>query len=302
VSARSHLARSLRVAAWVGVVAVGLGALGAKKVHAKSTRAAMALAGPLEHVGIEAGGGTTLSINGQRLGVAAARVDLPVRAVLDRVQKGCETHADGLADDLGEIEESMTREPSPRGFPGIGMLRDEREGRGVVACFAPGETTDELGLVRRARRFAESHDLGDLGGMRYVAAHVDEDGKTKVVATWSDGHLDLDALFPANGADAPGADPQIAPRPDRASRVLSATVAPAPYGVFVYGVPGDAASAEGAYARVLAARGFERVALDADGGIYRRGFTDVLVSTDEGPEGTTIAVVESTHAQAQEQP
>jgi hypothetical protein len=302
-SAASLLSKTSRVASYLGVVCLSVSALGAKVVHAKTTSAAMALGEPLGNVDLAANGATSLDVNGQRLQLATARVDGSVHEVLDRLERGCRTHADGLADDLGHIEGLMTEPTSERGVPGVGLLRDEREGRGVVVCFAPGQEVGPSGLLGRVRTFLESHDLRDIGGVRYVTVRADDHGKSRVTAIWSDDALSLDAMFPTEG-DAIGSDPAAAPRPDGTRRLLSARVEPSRYGVFVYETDAgtDAAAALARYdAAITKHRGFEPV-LGADPSehrrVYRRGLVDVLVTASESPRGTTLSVVESHYAES----
>ena len=54
--------------------------------------------------------------------------------------------------------------------------------------------------------------MSALGGMRYVTAHAEKDGYTRITATWTDERLSLDEMFPKEG-DAKGDDPSAAPRP-----------------------------------------------------------------------------------------
>ena len=299
---RSLVAKSLRLATYLGVVVVGLSLVGVRAVHAKTKKAAFALGEPLGNLDVASGGGNTLTINGQRLHLSAAHVDASVTAVLDRIQKGCETHADGLADDLGALDRSFASStPSTRGFPGIAMLRDEREGRGVVACFATGEDTTRAGVAQRLARFSKTSDLADIGGIRYVAVHADPEGGSKVVSTWSDDRLAIDALFPDDG-DAAGDDPIAAPRPASARRLLSARVEPAPYGAFVYASTESPEGAIKSYETALVARGFRPMpSTNPLARAYQGNLVDVLVTATGGTEGTSLSVIESHYARAQAQ-
>jgi hypothetical protein len=203
--------KTVRLTAYLTVVGVVLGGVGVRVAVAKSGKAALAIGEQLDEVAVTTGG-TTLSVNGMPLHLASALLNAPLSAVLDRAQRACETHADGLADDLSDMEASFARAPSERGFPGLAILRDVREDRGVVVCFAPGVQTSSSDAMKRFMRFAETRDINDVGELRYVAAHTDEAGKTRVTATWSAGPMPLETLFPDEG-DAPGEDPMTAPRP-----------------------------------------------------------------------------------------
>lgn len=297
---RSVVVKSLRLATYLGVVVAGLSCVGVRAVHAKTKRAAFALGEPLGNLDVASGGGNTLTINGQRVHLSAAHADASVTAVLDRLQKGCETHADGLADDLSTIDSGFaTATPSTRGFPGIAILRDEREGRGVVACFATGENTSKAGVIRRLARFSETSDLADIGGLRYVAVHADAGGGSRVVSTWSDDRLPIAALFPDEG-DAAGDDPSAAPRPANARRLLSARVEPAPYGAFVYASADSPEGAVKSYEAALVRRGFRPVpSTDPLARAYQGALVDILVTATGGNEGTSLSIIESHYARAQ---
>ena len=299
---RSIAVKSLRLATYLGVVTVGLSVVGVRAVHAKTKNAAFALGEPLGNLEVASGGGNTLTINGQRLHLSASHVDASVTAVLDRLQKGCETHADGLADDLGAIDKGFaTTTPSTRGFPGIAMLRDERDGRGVVACFATNENTSTTGVARRLAHFSETRDLADIGGLRYVAVHADGEGGSKVVSTWSDDPLAIEALF-ADDGDAAGDDPGAAPRPANARRLLSARVEPAPYGAFIYASTESPEGAIKSYETALVVRGFRPVpSTNPLARAYQSDLVDVLVTATGGSEGTSLSVIESQYARAQAQ-
>jgi hypothetical protein len=295
---RRLLGKFLRLSAYLAVVGLAFGALGVKAVHAKGARAALALGEPLSALDVPPGSGSQLLVNGQRLHLASARLDATVPAVLDRLDGACRSHADGLADDLANLDGLMATKTT-RGLPGIGVLRDEREGRGVVMCFAPGENVDDAALVHRLRLVLEHHDLSELGGLRYVAVHADRDGKSRVTATWSDERLSLDDLFAGEGGDARGEDPALAPRPDGARRVLTARVEPARYGAFVYTTREPAADALLRYDATLRSRQFEPVGSTAKGRAYRRGLVDVLVTTTEGMSGTShLSIMESHYSVA----
>lgn len=294
-----NLMKPLRLGTYLGVVTVGVSLVGARVVHAKTATAALAIGEPLGRIELSDDASNTLSFNGQRLHVTASHVDADVRAVLDRTQKACESHADGLADDLGNIDQRFaTAPPSTRGFPGIAILRDEREGRGVVVCFATGKSTTMTDVAHRLARFSRTEVLSDLGDLRYVAVHAEGSG-ARIVATWSDERLALGEMFPKEG-DAPGGDPHHAPRPSNAQRLMTVRVEPAPYGAFMYATSAAASVALADYDTALRESGFTAVPpTDPGSRAYQRGLVDVLVTTQPTSDGRTmLSVVESSYASA----
>jgi hypothetical protein len=291
--ARALVARLLRVTTYVSFLTLGAGLVAARTAHAKVEDGAFALGEQLLQLPAAGEGVHELAINGQRVLVATAQTTQPLAAVLDRFERECDEHADGLLDDLRELPAALERAPRAVGSPGLGVLRDTRGGRGVVACFATGRPTDHAELAARLDRFAKTLDLATLGDLRYVAARTLEGGATQVVATWTTGPVLLSAMFPEHG-DAAGDDPRAAPRPV-GTRVLSAHDRAAPYGVFLYASRGTPAEALAGYrAALVAARFVELPAVAArapEALAFERPGLDVLVSAEAQPDGGAILSV-----------
>jgi DNA primase len=77
-----------------------------------------------------------------------------------------------------------------------------------LVCIAqPKDGGGIPGLIRRVTEFSLTGDAARLGDMRYVAARKQDNGKTQVIAIWSEGKFDIAAMFPDEG-DAPGTDVQ----------------------------------------------------------------------------------------------
>lgn len=297
LTAKDLASRALRVSSYVLAITLGLGALSARKAHADAKNAASLVGEQLLRLAeTEEGAPHELSINGQTVRVTSAHTSMPLAEVLARFEKSCDEHADGMVKDLADLERSFGRAPTAEGHPGIGMLRDDRDGRGVVACFAAGASVGTAELGARLERFTRSYDLADLGDLRYVAARTLESGTTEVVASWTEGRFRLGEMFPATG-DAAGEDPYAAPRPEMSRRVLSARDARAPYGVFVYEVAGDPAAALGAFGALARKSGFvmndavsER---DASVIAFERPGVDVVVTSEAHERGlSTLSIVE----------
>jgi hypothetical protein len=256
----------------------------AKKAHAKATESALAIGERLLDVPSD-GDGRDVMINGQPFHVTATQSAEPLGVVLDQLERACDEHADDMLANLNEIGKKGT------GFPGIGVLKDRRGDRGVVACFAIGRESDPFELARRLDRFSRSKDLADIGGLRFVAARSLENGATQLVATSTNGPVRLDTMFPESG-EAAGEDPKFAPRP-QGTRILSAHDRAAPYGVFVYRT-----SAADAYDRQLVEEGFARheALRDHDRGYSKPG-VDVLTTTTPEDDGTVLlSIVEMPEA------
>jgi hypothetical protein len=213
-----------------------------------------------------------LSVNGQRLSFAAGTTRDEVTRLLDEYARRCAEHGA-----LGER----------------GTLRQGDERHGFVACFDAGKKVAPEEAVLRVKRFLDSGDLSDVGRLRYVYA---ERGRnlTRFITFWTDGSLDIHALFPRTG-DAPGRDVPGIERPEGARRLLTTWEAGEPRGMVVYaggslGVDELAAR----YRHALPTGGFVVLADMAtkDGHAFelRRGGTRVSLSLTKG--GLTVLVDE----------
>lgn len=289
---RERVARILRVVTFALVVAVVVSGIAVKRARAKAADGALLFGEHLLSASAE-GVGSELVVNGQRLYVSNAQTNLPLRAVLDRFEAQCEEHADGMSADLAHLDEALSTAPAAEGFPGIGVLRDDRNGRGVVACFAAGAPTDHASLASRLSRFAETHDLADVGELRYVAARTLDSGVTQVAATWTTGALRLDEMFPEHG-DARGEDPSFAPRPASSTRVLSARDGRVPYGVFLYEMPASTENALLTYEAAAREHGFSSIteAADRETHVLTRSTVDVVVTAARHDGRTFLSIVE----------
>lgn len=211
--ARARAAGLARLAAYVAVVGGVLGAVGVRAAKAEAGKAGLALGRqllPLVELETER---STIRINGQSLYVSSAVVDGTPASTLDRVEHDCARGSYAPPFDVFRREDPTGNE-------------------GVVFCFvhAPERTATAALADFRATR-----DLGAFGTLRYAFVKRAEEGRVRVVSTWTDGSFRIDARLP-NG-DAAGSDPEAAPRPPRATRLLSATLGEAPYGMYAFGSP-----------------------------------------------------------------
>ncbi|HEX9294450.1 MAG TPA: hypothetical protein VF881_01405 [Polyangiaceae bacterium] len=115
----------------------------------------------------------------------------------------------------------------------LGFVRDEANGRGMVACFVSDKPAGLDSLKERLERFFSTWQLGEFGKFRYAFAEKTKAGDTHVVTVWADTGLDIRAMFPAEG-DAAGADSRVLPRPQQSRRMLSAAAEEMPYGLRLY--------------------------------------------------------------------
>lgn len=166
-----------------------------------------------------------LLLNGQEVHFSTGVSSLGVDALLDRFEARCEQLDAGL---MEELQDSLARRPDPAREASAAqadgpVLRDENGGQGYVACVELGrERVPLASLLERVQRFEQSHDLHDLGDLRYLYAEPMADGeRTHFVTVWTEGSLRFDAVFPEEG-DAQGSDLRHVPRPPGSRRTLSA--------------------------------------------------------------------------------
>lgn len=242
LAARSRAA--MRLTAYLSVVGLGLAAIGVRAAKAEAGRAGLALGRsllPLVELEAER---STIRLNGQTLYVSSANVEGAPSGVLDRLERECQASADGSANAGGWSEVATGRNAEGRSsgdnpsagtnanarwsLPRLDVIRREEHGEGVVVCFARRQGT----LGDALTRYHETHDLGALGALRYAYAAPAEDGRTRVVATWTDGSFRIDAHLP-NG-DSEGSDPEVAPRPPHSTRLMSAAAAEMNAGMYAF--------------------------------------------------------------------
>ena len=238
---RARGAAVARLALYVAVVGLGLTGWGVHVAKADAEKAGLALGRqllPLLELETER---SAIRVNGQALNVSSAIVDGTPKSVLDRAQEGCDKGSFAAPLDV--------------------FRKDRSDEEGVVFCFVrpPGR-----GLARALADFRATHDLGVFGALRYAYAKKTEDGRVRVLATWTEGSFRLDDTLP-NG-DASGSDPVAAPRPPRATRLLSATLGEgargdnAPYGIYAFAAEGSPTEVMRFYDDRLAQSGWVRFA------------------------------------------
>jgi hypothetical protein len=294
----SYAKRVARVAAYGLFVTVVLGLFAARSVYAALTDSALEMGGELMKLGDVVGPRSRVRVNGEAVNVASAMTDSTVTEVMDRFEAECREHAGGLAEELANLPDTVRANAPPalEGGAGIGVLRNEERGRGVVACLARDGHGGTADLARAFGDFMASGDLSKLGKLRYVVAERARGAtRTHVVTAWTDEPLHVAAMFPREG-DAPGSDADHAPRPDGARRLLAASVDGAPFSVRVYDAPGAETAVLALYDREMPARGWEPIAGVAREAPHARAYVrdgvDLMVTTDTDGDRTIVSVVE----------
>lgn len=289
--------RKLRLAAYWSFAFGLVAALAARSVYADAREVGLAVGRQLASLEDITDGAYTIRVNGATLHRATARTPQSVSEVLDRFEAYCAASPSAIGRAVRDLPAALAEEVDvPRGAGRLGILRDEVDDRGMVACFV--EDADDpdrsAAVVDRVKRFFDTGDFAELGRIRYVFAEA-RDGGSRVVTLWSDSSLLIGEMFPAEG-DAPGTDPALVSRPEGSRRTFSAAVEGYPAGVRIF----DTAASPDAVARAadeeLVAKGFVRAATDpsqAEAAYIRADGAQVFLSyTSEGGR-TMVTILES---------
>lgn len=142
--------------------------------------------------------------------------------------------------------------------PAAVLARAQRE---LSGAFALRSAAGEGAGAVLALDVLDAHTFG----LRYVFARASASGGSHVIVAWTEGRLELGALFPASG-DAAGSDLDGLPRPRAALRLLSAGVPNRGYALAAYRVAGEPEVALERYATELRSGGARVVRLAAQRG------------------------------------
>jgi len=232
-------------------------------------------------------------VNGQQLWIASKSTPLAVSEALDRFDTHCISGARALSTSLEALEDAPAASALPAPSAGQRTLirRDEVPGRGgQLVCLAPSEPlTGFVDLGERLGTLFATGELGALGELRYVQARPRPEGGSHVVSVWSAGAFNLFDALPRD-TDVPGDDPEQAPRPPEATRILSASIPGRSYAIRSYLSQQTAAELSAFYALEMPKQGWalvdadqlvpETAALSTQARAYTRGDALTLVVVD----------------------
>jgi hypothetical protein len=241
-----------------------------------------------------------IAVNGQSLWVASKTTPLSVSEVLDRFDAHCVSGARALGAELGQLEAAATASTTPeraseaRGQRAL-IRRAELPGRGgQLVCLAPNEPLSGfVDLGERLGTLFTTGQLGALGELRYVQARPRAEGGSHVVSVWSAGAFNLFDALPRD-TDVPGDDPERAPRPPDATRILSASIPGRSYAIRSYVSRRPALELVAFYASEMPKQGWtlleaerwapETAALSPLARVYALGDAITFVVVDEADE------------------
>ena len=218
-----RLVRTLRVVAFGAVVLAIAGGFQLRQAHSQMGEQLLD-AGQLlmGYANAERqDGARTVLVNGESMHFSTGVTHDSPHTLLEQFTAMCDAH------DGGSVER-FTALPAHFGQPHGAALdpvyRYETDAGGVIACLDLGE--QELSLAElhaRVRAFEHSHDMHDIGDVRYAYAQAGgEDGLTHFVTAWTEGSFRIDHMVAQRGHDAGGTDLENVPRPPGAYRTMSA--------------------------------------------------------------------------------
>lgn len=232
-----------------------------------------------------------LFVNGIELRFLTIGTTLPIRDALDRFEGLCKlppraefpsaTRLRLAVESLGQSDEDLTDR--------AGIVRQESDREGVLACLDVGATSGEA-FLGRLLEFGRTKRLSALGQLRYAMARRTGETTTLVVL-WTEGDTLLGDAFPRAG-DAPGRDIANVPRPAQSRRILSAFEEKLPYGIVAYRVDGLEMQSVAADIVQRLARA-EWTATEARPGLIRavQGRRRLIVRISERRKGVVVVTI-----------
>jgi len=287
-----------RVGAYLGAVSLVGAGLAARSAHGSVSEQALATGRQLAKLGEFTKDTERLLLNGQPLNLSSATTDLSMSQVLDRFEALCKEEG-AVHRDLREVkglldDPTLAKEAQRLNY---GVLREESKGDGVIACAVTNPANGKRRFWDGMAAFANTWDLAEVGHLRYAYVRKLESGRTHVLAAWTDGSFKVDAMVPpADGADAPGADSPIVPRPPSSVRYLSASAEGRPHGIRVYESKAPATEVLAGYEKEMEAKGFERVFIGEDAPearYFSKGGVDVVIVADQNGDRTLVSSFET---------
>lgn len=217
---RELLPRVARLAVYVAVVTLALGALWARSTRARVDGALLSFGEPLSRSprgGVARRGARRFVIGGEHVRVATGVSQHSRDAVLDAFAHHCLHGGGALPGDLAHLGEAPPQTPdSASAIDGVLGARDRVHG--YVACLAGFSGLAPDALASRLQSYSRSGDVSELGDFRYLYART-EGRVTSWAAIWTDGPFRPARL--ASPDDEGGHDLPNIPPPAGARRTLS---------------------------------------------------------------------------------
>ncbi|WP_394851271.1 hypothetical protein [Pendulispora rubella] len=293
---------TIRVAAYVTVLAAAAGVFGAHKAHAGISESTLQLGRDMLPLSEYIKEPTALTLNGEHMTLATGTSKKGVHEVLDSYESFCRTSKDSLGKEWSDLSkqgpEPLNVKSRLGGSFDMGVYRAEKTDEGSVLCFMRGQNSSKT-MMESLQTFEQTKDLGALGKMRYVYVKDAGGGRVRVFTAWTDDRFRIDSFAPEGTADAAGTDPAGIPRPPQSQRLLSAQIAGSPFGAHVYRSAASEDQVRAFYDAEMSKAGWtplgwgENNDIDqAKHRIYMKGGIQIVLANGRDEDGTLVSLGE----------
>jgi hypothetical protein len=207
---------------------------------------------------------TKVSLNGETIFVGSSLTDESLPTVLSRYAEHCEANSAQSPEEWKKLASPDSKNAVPVPGDGATVTRGgDGSEEGTIVCFT--RSAGSKASVKDAlTNFAQTGELGALGGLRYVYAKKTARGGTHILSAWTLDSFNVKKLAPEGNEDVRGSDFAQLPlaRPDGSQRILSARIEGQPYGINVYESDQEPAAVASAFDEKLIKEGW--IAIDVE--------------------------------------
>jgi hypothetical protein len=292
----------LRVFAYGTFLMCVFGGITAARAKSELGRRALSMGSDMQALAENLQDTNRFRLNGQVVNLSKGISDKPLKQIIAEYKKSCD-QGGSIFEDVARLEAETLKSGDPSSAAGMGTVAEEGKDEGVVACLVRPKNgdgkdspKDSQGLADALNRFAKSQDLSELGHIRYAHMRKLKSGRVRVVTLWTQSTMNLGALFPAEGTEAQGDEPTMAPRPPKSRALLHARIEDHPYAMHAYQSKESVPALTKFYDDHFEAQGFVSVGANQAGSEalgYIKDGTEFILSLTKTAEGTNVGMVEA---------
>jgi hypothetical protein len=247
----------LRVAAYLGVLALVLCAVSIRSARAEVAEQALAMGRQMAMLAGAEGETTRVLVNGQAVLVGSTVSSDATSLVLDRFEDHCKKNLAQTSDSWRSALTKRDRESEPQSEASAfetGVLRTGTDD-GIIVCFT--RTPGSKASVQEALdSFGRTGDLNAFGALRFAYAKPTSNGQTHVLTVWTEEGFDFRKIMFEEGKDVAGEDFAEVPRLPSSTRMMATRIDGAPYGMNVYVTPMPIADVTAFYDHAMSEAGW----------------------------------------------
>jgi hypothetical protein len=152
-------------------------------------------------------GPRVLRMNGESVHLESGSTERSLDDLLTWFETECLARDGQLVEQLEDTVTSMPDHPRARSLVDFSpVIRREAGAGGIVACLDLGtERRTYSELLAAYDRFQESHDIHELGDIRYLFARNGHGNRTHFVSLWTEGSFNVERALP-DGEEAEGGE------------------------------------------------------------------------------------------------